>query len=357
MSEIGKEIMKHIGGNFFATESADGEIPALCQNNARNVTLVLIRETIAPFIDRSNIPDESIWFNISGNRNVIHIPARKFKSREKMFGIKLLRYLGMVDEDYRYNHLTAKRQMVNPTSILMGESIVFPEKGEEPISIPARALYSDVYSIRNRELITERLTNNALNEEGTMYDKDKNKTSSAFFTTEYVVPGVFFPAFITLKDPTPELLLHLIFSLRQTSYGASTATTGANFRNHIIGIVGSRIEPPVSSYLVSLKYPDLETANSGKGILFDDVKKHTLSIVKENLTEGAVLIADASLTSFLQYINSLKLDDDIVKEAYKQAKIDAEKYIRYSFGEIEPKKEKKINKNTSGSGSHGNIQA
>ncbi|MEM0136728.1 MAG: type I-D CRISPR-associated protein Cas7/Csc2 [Thermoplasmatales archaeon] len=362
-SEIGREIMKHIGSDFFTTESVDreGEIPALCQNNARNITLVMIRETIAPFINRSNIPDESVWFRISEKREVIHVPARKFKSREKMFGIKLLRYLSMVDKHYRYNHLTARAQFINPTSVLMGETIVFPDKGETTLSIPSRALYSDVYSIRDREYITDKLTNNALNEEGTMYDRDKGTTSSAFFSTEYVIPGVFFPAFITLKDPTPELLLHLIFSLRQTAYGASTATTGTNFRNHLIGIVGSRIEPPVSSYLVSLKYPFTENNSSNDRLLFDDVKKHITSLVKENLTDGAVLIADEKLVNFLQYVNSLKLGDDKVKEAYNQVMLDIQKYLSYSFDKPESKRGKKKDiakeqANGPGGGSSGNIQ-
>lgn len=345
-SEIGKKIIEQIGSGYFTTNDISigtETIPALCQNNPKNVTLVLIRETIAPFINRSNMPDESVWFRMLDGREVIHVPARKFKSREKMFGIKLLRYLGIVDRQYRYNHLTARAQLINPTSVIMGETIVTPGTGEKTLSIPARALYSDVYSIRDRKYITDKLTNNALNEEGTMFDRDKGTTSSAFFQTEYVIPGVFLPAFITLKDPTPELLLHLILSLGQTSYGASTATTATNFRNHVIGIVGSRIEPPVSSYTISLNYHlSNDDGHHADKVSFDEVKQHAISQVRDSLTDGAVLVTDEKLTAFLSYVKSLRFDDTGMKALYEQARTDIEKYVSYSFPT--PKKGKKKGK-------------
>ena len=375
-SEIGKKIMKFVGEDFFTTEDVSTDknerIPALCQNNLKNVTLMLIRETIAPFIDRSNMPDESIWFKMPDGREVIHVPARKFKSREKLFGIKLLRYLGKVDRSYKYNHLTSRVQLMNPTSVLMGETIVDHDKGEKTLSVPARALYSDVYSLRSREYITDKLTNNALNEQGTMYDVEKGRTSSAFFQTEFVVPGVFFPAFITLKDPTPELLLHLIFSLRQTAYGASTATTGTNFRNHIVGIIGSKIEPPISSYLVSLNYSSKDTATPSqlttppepepKGVGVDSkdtaapsplptlsfsvVKEKMLSLAKETLTDGAAMKINDDLNNFLADIKSLNPSDDNIKEAYDSVQNDIEKYLSFSFDK--PKPDKKKDKGKSG---------
>lgn len=353
-SEIGKKIMNFVGKDFFTTEDISTDrnenIPALCQNNLKNVTLMLVRETIAPFIDRSNMPDESIWFKMPDGREVIHVPARKFKSKEKLFGIKMLRYLGKVDCSYKYNHLTSRAQLKNPTSVLMGETITNPVKGEETLSIPARALYSDVYSVRSREYITDKLTNNALNEQGTMYDAEKGKTSSAFFQTEFVVPGVFFPAFITLKDPTPELLLHLIFSLGQTVYGASTATTGTNFRNHIVGVIGSRIEPPISSYLVSLNYRSKDTKDTATlsrltTLSFKDTEENMLSLAKETLTDGAVMKLNGDLDNFLAYIKSLNLNDDSIKEAYNSVQIDVEKYIDFSFGKPQSGKNKGKGKN------------
>ncbi|EQB64868.1 MAG: CRISPR-associated protein Csc2 [Thermoplasmatales archaeon I-plasma] len=358
-SKIGTELMSILGKQYFTTEKIN-DIPALCQNNPKNVTILVIRETISPFIDRSDVPDESIWFRMPDGRNVIQVPARKFKSKEKIFGIKLLRLLGMVDSGYRYNHLTSRQQFRNPTSILMGETIVNPVKGEDTLSVPARALYTDVYSLRDREYITRKLTNNALNEERTMYDKDKGKTSSAFFQTEEVNPGTFFPALITIKDPTPELLLHMILSLQQTSYGASSATMGANFRNHIVGIVGSIIEPPVSSYLISYRFGQtVEKPTDVSTLTFEYVKKTLIDIETEMLTDGASILTGDKVNDLVNYIKSLKLQGDEIKEAYEVARKDIDEYIDFSF-ELKKNKRsgRKNNPNTPSSGSDkpGNIQ-
>ncbi len=129
-SEVGKEIIEYIGDEFFTTDEKEN-MPALCQNNPKNVTLLVIRETIAPFIDRSNSPDESVTFNMQDGRRVIHVPARKFKSREKIFGIKMLRYLGKIDGAYRYNELTLNKQMHNATSVLMGDGVVKKSKEQK----------------------------------------------------------------------------------------------------------------------------------------------------------------------------------------------------------------------------------
>lgn len=358
-SKIGVELMNRLGKQFFTTDKING-IPALCQNNAKNVTILIVRETISPFIDRSDVPDESIWFRMPDGRNVIQVPARKFKSKEKIFGIKLLRFLAMVDSGYRYNHLTSRQQLRNPTSILMGETIVDPVKGEEVLSVPARVLYTDVYSLRDREYITRKLTNNALNEEGTMYDKEKGKTSSAFFQTEEVNPGTFFPALITIKDPTPELLLHMVLSLQQTSYGASSATMGANFRNHIVGVIGSIVEPPVSSYSVSRKFGrTVEDPVNVAALTFEDVKKALIDSVTEVLADGAVMLTDDKAEDLVNYIKSLKLQSDDMKEVYSIVGKDIDEYLDFSF---EPKKKrsssKKPGSNTppSGSDKSGDVQ-
>jgi CRISPR-associated protein Csc2 len=325
-SEIGRKIMEYIGEEFFTTDEKE-KIPALCQNNPKNVTLLVIRETIAPFINRSNSPDESVTFTMPDERRVIHVPARKFKSKEKIFGIKMLRYLGMIDSGYRYNELTLNTQMRNATSILMGDGVVkkSSEQKEDGIFVPARALYSDVYSIRDSEYITDKLTNNALNEMGTMYSRETGTTRSSFFFTEFVVPGVFFPALITLKDPTPELLLHLFVSLRGTAYGASTAITGPNFRNHVIGIVGSRVEPPVTSYSVSLKHPP----DNPSTINFDWLKGMILGDVSSSGTDGMKIVPEENVKALVDYVKSL--DRQSLMEAYRVLNNDIEAFFTYSY--------------------------
>ena len=90
------------GENCFAKEE-DG-IPAMAQNKRRVITLYVLRETIGPMIDRSDDPESTITLVMqldSGiEKEIVEIPARKFKSKEKLMGLKLCRMFKVIDPRY-----------------------------------------------------------------------------------------------------------------------------------------------------------------------------------------------------------------------------------------------------------------
>lgn len=267
MSEIKEKLVEEFGENAFISKEKGDINPLLMKNEAKKLVFVLIRETIGPFIVRSDVPEETITTNIEG-RNVVEVPARKFKSREKMAGIRFLRLLKVMPESYIYNEVNNRNELKNPTSILMGDTIV---KGNDAgkSMIPSRLIYSHSYSIRDKYQITEVLQHNQLGDNGTTIDSEgKNKTG--LFLTEYVKPGVFFPSFLVLQNPTPELFFHTVVSLKASSYGAQTAITGSNIKNHIIGILSCKNEPPVTSYTISrdFKIEDRSRIDRDKLITF-----------------------------------------------------------------------------------------
>ncbi len=51
--------------------------------------------------------------------------------------------------------------------------------------------------------------------------------------------------------------MHILFCLRETTYGAQTSITGPNIKNHVIALDATRMEPPVSSYTITMGSTDL----------------------------------------------------------------------------------------------------
>jgi CRISPR-associated protein Csc2 len=65
---------------------------------------------------------------------------------------------------------------------------------------------------------------------------DKGVTRASFGEQDHIVPQVFFPAVVTLRDPTFEGFLYVLGNLLRTSrYGAQETRTG-RVENHLVGI-------------------------------------------------------------------------------------------------------------------------
>lgn len=312
MSDIGKYLVEKIGKEYFIEKKeGNSEIPVLAENNGNRVVIGIIRETIGPFIDRSTIPDETITFRIDNggeSRDVVEVPARKFKSKEKLLGTRLCRLYGIMDKDvadkahkYRYNSLASIEMLRNPVSGIFGDTVVSGDTAGQGM-FPSRVLYSSSYSIRDRSLITNRLTHNSLSYNGTMWDQEEGKNRQSLFETEYVVPGVYFPSFLTLIDPTPETLFFILETLRENSYGAQTSITGTNFRNNIIFIAGCDNEPPISSYEIS------RDINANK-IDYETLKSFILDKLKSVSNRNSKIITGNELNEILEFVYKAKFDD------------------------------------------------
>jgi len=338
MSEKTREyILNKLGERHFATKM-DGEVPLLAQNKRKFVTLYVLRKTIGPFIDRSDDPESTITQVISdakfGNREVVEVPARKFKSKEKLMGLKICRAFGLVDPKYEYNSISSIEYLNNPNSVIFGDTVV--EGGDAgQAMLPSRVLYSSSYSIRERSRITKRLTHNSLSEAGTMWDHAKGQNRTSLFNSEYVVPDVFFPSFITLLNPTPEMLVHVLMCLEERSYGAQTSVTGPNFVNSVSAIVAGEFEPPITSYTVAKSLSDL----SIEEITPDNFEKAINSRVIEMITEEkpAVILSGKDVDEFIEKLITLPSAE--LDTIYGKLKSDSNDLISYS--KIIKKKKKK----------------
>ncbi len=295
-----EELFKIIPKDYFATD--------LKKNTLGSIKLAFLREVTGNLIIRNNYADETTIFRLSNEREVVEIPARKLKSKEKLLGLKICRQFGVVDESVRYNVINSSEMLANPNSILFGDSVT---KENEAIGLKSRAIYDWAYSIRDVSQITGTLQHNALSEGGTMWDEEKGELRKSLFQVQYVKPGTLFPHFITVENVSVELFLHLLSCvLYQNNYGAQDSTSGANLRNHLIGVGFSRFEQPVNSYLIAKNWKN-ETVN------FETVSA-AISTTMSNAYGKGFATGD-KLTTFM---TSLHENDAQLKSVYAKAKTD-----------------------------------
>lgn len=203
----------------------------------RYAHFVLVRET-------ESFP----LFQTDGTLNVIRVRAgvehsdvitrlvlfkRKQSSPERLTGRELLRYYNVISDTPN----TANRCVYNsadfckkcPDCIMYGYAI--GSAGAEK----SKVYVDSAFSITPYEKSHKAFSFNALYEHGTM--TDKGETRSSFGEQDYVVPQVFFPSVVTLRDPTYESFLYVFGNLLRTDrYGAQETRTGKVF-NHIVGVV------------------------------------------------------------------------------------------------------------------------
>jgi len=302
-----EELLKIIPKEYFVSN--------LKENTLSSIKIAILREVTGNLIIRSNYPDETITFKASDKKDVVEIPARKLKSKEKLLGLKMCRQFNVVDKELRYNVITNSKQLANPNSILYGDSVTV---SGDSVGITSRAIYDWAYSIRDVSEIIARLQHNALSEGGTMWNEEEGKLRQSLFQVQYVKPATYFPHFITVENITPELFIHLLACIiYENRYGAQSTTLGANIQNHILGVGLARFEKPINSFIISKNWGDKEVS-------LEQVKttinaKMTTAYEAANYKDGQPLI---------DLINKLWKDEAKLEKIYKTAQKDCEQFLK-----------------------------
>ena len=98
-------------------------------------------------------------------------------------------------------------------------------------------LVDSAFSITGYDMSHQQFTFNAPSENGTMSEDGKMKT--ALGEQDYVLPQVYFPSVVTIKDPTEAEFIYVMNNILRTKrYGAQNTRTGT-VENHILGVVFS----------------------------------------------------------------------------------------------------------------------
>ncbi|MGB0861368.1 MAG: type I-D CRISPR-associated protein Cas7/Csc2 [Saprospiraceae bacterium] len=302
-----KDLFKIIPQSYFVDD--------LKKNTLGTIKIAVLREVIGNAIIRSNYPDETITFKLSDKKDVVEVPARKMKSREKLLGLKICREFDVVDENLRYNVIKKSAQLANPNSILFGDSVT--ESGDS-VAITSRVIYDWAYSIRDVAEVTSTLQHNALSEGGTMWNEEEGKLRQSLFQVQYVKPGTFLPHFLVVENVTPELFVHLMTCImRQSRYFAqSTTNSPSNIKNHILGVGFSKFEQPINSYTITNNWKDEAVTLQS---VTDKINNTMVDAYGENYKRGKYIT---------DFINNLWKNESALKASYEKAQADCTQFLK-----------------------------
>jgi CRISPR-associated protein Csc2 len=301
-------ILDSLKGNtdlFFNT------IPQVPQG--RYIHFVLVRET-------ESFP----VFQTDGTLNVIRVQAglkhesaisrlvmfkRKQSSPERLTGRELLRYHNLIaDEGERkceYNSDAFCKRC--PDCILYGYAI--GDAGAEK----SKVYVDSAFSITPYEQSHKAFSFNALYEHGTM--TQKGETRASFGEQDHIVPQVFFPSVVTLRDPTYEGFVYVLGNLLRTDrYGAQDTRTGKVY-NHLIAVAFANGEVFSNLRLSQAIYDRLQ--DSGKW----NEPLERAAVLDAAQSAYSVLIADEPVTRPRELIGpDLEMLRDEVTTLYQDAK-------------------------------------
>ncbi len=302
--EFCNKLYKFIPQQYFVTD--------LKENKIGHIKIALVREVINKLIIRSTDMEATITMMVNFNGKdieLIEIPARKFKSREKLLGVEICRKLNVMPNTYHYNLLENVGALKNSNSILFGDTVT---KGNTAAGFSGRVIYDWAYSLRDKDSLTEKLQHNSMGEDGTILKSEGDPTkpaSNALHQTEYINQGTFFSHFVTLDNVTPGLFLHLLYCLQhQHTYGAQSTTNSENMNNYIVAIGFNDFEKPVNSFSISKEW---NQTNSNQTLTLDLLKTFVIGEMEKAYSTANIISDKAGNPSVTKLTDLLKYADDI----------------------------------------------
>src|SRR5438067_5992613 len=206
------------------------EIPKLPMGKYAHI--VMLRETNSFALFQTdgelNISRVSLGRKEQTPGTSIVLSKRKQATPERLTGREILRRYGLV-ENCKYN--TAEFCKRCPDCIYYGFAI--GDSGSER----SKVLVDSAFSLTGYDMSHQQFTFNAPSENGTM--SEDGKMRNALGEQDYVLPQVYFPSIVTIKDPTEAEFIYVLNNvLRTKRYGAQNTRTGT-VENHVTSIVFS----------------------------------------------------------------------------------------------------------------------
>lgn len=260
---------------------------------------------------------------------------RKQSTPERLTGRELLRRYGLV-ENCKYNTQDFCKRCAD--CIYYGFAI--GNEGSER----SKVLVDSAFSVTGYDMSHQQFTFNAPSENGTMSEDGKMRT--ALGEQDYVVPQVYFPSVVTIKDPTEAEFIYVLNNiLRTRRYGAQNTRTGT-VENMITGIVFADGEIFSNLELTQAVYDQLPAEQRAKTpLLRDAVRSAIESVVPTLLGEDGVvaqLFAGEKLETLLQETLQITTDEARLREVLTQANAEANRYaIEHGVGPVKEAKAKK----------------
>lgn len=300
------------------------EIPKLPMGKYAHI--VLLRETNSFALFQTdgelNICRVSQGRKETALRTRIVLFKRKQSTPERLTGRELLRRYGLVD-GCKYNSKDFCKRC--PDCIYYGFAI--GDQGSER----SKVLVDSAFSITGYDLSHQQFTFNAPSENGTMSEDGSMKT--ALGEQDYVLPQVYFPSIVTIKDPTEAEFIYVLNNILRTKrYGAQNTRTGT-VENHVTGIVFSDGEIFSNLQLTQSVYDAMPAEQRTPPLAQADVLAAMDAVVPDLLREDGVvfqLFAGERLQTLLQEVLQVTSDETRLTAVLTQANEEANRYAQAS---------------------------
>jgi CRISPR-associated protein Csc2 len=260
---------------------------------------------------------------------------RKQSTPERLTGRELLRNYQIGDwEKCDYNVDFSK---TTPDCILYGFAI--GDAGSEK----SKVVVDTAYSITPFDDSHLNFTLNAPFESGTM--SRNGEVTSRINSQDHILPQIFFPSIVTLKDPTEAGFLYVFNNiLRTRHYGAQTTRTG-RVRNELVGVIFADGEI-VSNLRWTQKIYDLllerQQIQLPDPLNEDHVLKAAQDAISQLMTEECIPPTNFIGNDFqplLAEVKAIISDETQLKELLEQANAESTAYAtQYIFKSAEKSK-------------------
>ena len=205
----------------------------------------------------------------------------------------------------------------------------------------AKVLSDSAFSLTSFDISHQTLTFNAPFENGTM--SRQGQTRSSIGEQDHVLPQVFFPAVVTLKDPTEAEFIYVLNNvLRASRYGAQTTRTGT-VDNHLVGLVFANGEGFSNLRLTQAMYddPNLKVAEAqmGRPLELNAVLQAAKSSLANLLEADGLVYELVEAEAVLAEMQSLTRDENRLRAVLNEAADQANRYA-LAYGAFSSKTKK-----------------
>jgi CRISPR-associated protein Csc2 len=315
------KFLKTLDSKFF-----HDEIPAKPMGKYAHFITVRVTESYPLFQTDGELNKARVSAGIEDKTQISRLAMfkRKQSTPERLTGRELLRNYKIGDwEKCDYNVDFSK---TTPDCILYGFAI--GDSGSEK----SKVVVDTAYSITPFDDSHLNFTLNAPFESGTM--SRQGEVTSRINSQDHILPQVFFPSIVTLKDPTETGFIYVFNNiLRTRHYGAQTTRTG-RVRNELIGVIFADGEI-VSNLRWTQKIYDLMSAagkiNPPDPLNENDVLTHANRAITE-LMEGECIshrdFLGESFNSLLAEVKSISSDETKLQAMLTQANTESTAYAQ-----------------------------
>jgi CRISPR-associated protein Csc2 len=309
----------------------------------RYVHFVVLREThsFALFQTDQELNFARVSAGRTANSDIISrivMFKRKQTTPERLTGRELLRLYRLVSENKEetgnyceYNSMDFCKHC--PDCIYYGFAI--GQEGSERSKI----MVDSAFSLSNYDESHEAMTFNAPYEHGTM--SMGGETRHSFGEQDHVLPQVFFPSVITVRDPTEAEFIYVFNNILRTKrYGAQTTRTGT-LENHIAAVIFTDGEIFSNLKLTQTLYDMLEKDGEGHVIkgpyqvaeLVRNIDRILPALLLDDHVTTHLSLTGDNLDALFKEVNALVTSEATLVEVLQLAYAESQEYYtRYGAG-------------------------